>query len=62
LLFVIGQVTDWLVLDIPLAPFVVRPVIAETIGIPADLIELPGPKADRDILDAPFAFILDPAR
>ena len=62
LLFVISQITDGLVLDNPLAPFVVRGVIPEAIGIPADLIELPGPKADGDVLDSPLALTFDPAR
>jgi hypothetical protein len=51
LLFFIGQKTDRLVLDIPLTPFIVRRVIPEPIGIPADLIELPGPEADGDVVD-----------
>ena len=42
-LFVISQITDGLILDIPFTPFVVRRVIAEAISIPAHLIELPGP-------------------
>ena len=60
LLFIIGQITDRLILDVPLAPFVVRRVITEATCIPADLIKLPGSQADGDILDTPLAFIFNP--
>jgi hypothetical protein len=62
LLFIIGQILDRLILDIPLASFIVRRVIAEAIGIAADLVELAGLQPDGDIFDAPFAFMLDPPR
>ena len=60
LLFVVGQITEGLVLDIPLTPFGVGNLIDEAIGMPADVVELPGPHADSDILNAAFALIFNP--
>ena len=61
LLFVIGQVTDWLFLDNPLAPLVFRNVVAQSFRIPADLVELSGPEADCDVFDSAFPLKLNPA-
>jgi hypothetical protein len=52
LFFSICQITDGLILYVPFTPFVYRGVISEALCIPADLIELPGPEADCDVLDA----------
>ena len=59
--FLIRQITDWLVLDIPLAPFIVRGVIPEALCIPADLVELPRPEANRVVLDPTVSLIFNPA-
>ena len=61
MLFLIGEVTNRFVFDVPLAPLIFRGVVPETFGIPADFIELPGPEADRDVLDSTAAFIFYPA-
>lgn len=59
--FIIGQITNWLVLDIPLTPFIYRGVIPETLCIPTDLVELPGPKTDCNVFDSSLAFKFNPA-
>ena len=55
----IGQVTDRFVLDVPVTPLVFRRVVAKPLRMPADLVELPGPQPNRDVLDAMNALALD---
>ena len=60
LLFVIGQITDWLVFDNPLTPFEFWNLVAEALGVSADLVKLPGPQPDSDVLYSTSTFELHP--
>jgi hypothetical protein len=60
LLFLISQITDRFILDVPRPPLIFRGVISETLCIPADLVELPGPKTNYDVPDPRLAFIFNP--
>jgi hypothetical protein len=61
LFFIVSQVTDWFVLYVPFAPFIFGSVISAALCNPADLVGLPGPKTDCDVLDSALAFIFNPA-